>query len=85
VAHQRDRLALKQLLEDFSKLESNLAWHQFLKYVATEAQQAMRELAKETYTEQKLRYWQGFYRALKLVVEEYPDRFFKEIQKEIEK
>jgi len=55
-----------------------------LKYVATEAQRKLEELAVEAYTEQKLRYWQGAYRALKLVYEEYPDRLLKEIRQAID-
>lgn len=81
----RGRIALQRQLEDFNKLAENEFWHKFLRYIEEEAQDMLRQLASESYTEQKLRYWQGAYKALSLVYKEYPDRILKEIRQEIDK
>lgn len=82
---QRGRLALQRQLEDYNKLAENEFWHKFLRYIKEEAYVTLKSLAKEEYTEQKLRYWQGAYKALTRVCEEYPDRILKEIRREIDK
>ena len=81
----RGRVALQKLLEDYNKLAENEFWHAFLQYIENEANDTLRQLATESYTEQKLRYWQGAYKALSLVHKEYPDRILKKIRQEIDK
>jgi len=78
-------VALSRQLEDYAKLVDNEFWHAFLEYVKDEAQTTLRNLAKEEYEDSKLRYWQGAYRALTRVYEEYPDRLLKKIRQEIDK
>ena len=81
----RDKAALQQLLDDYNQIVKNEFWYEFLEYVRDEAQRTLESLAKEEYNEAKLRYWQGAYKALRLVSESYPDRLYKEIMREIDK
>ena len=82
--HQVDRAVRQRQLSDYTKILDNEFWHGFLRYVSGEAQYTLRQLASEAYTEQKLRYWQGAYKALTLVFTEYPDRFLTQIRQELD-
>ena len=84
MGNPRDRVVLQQILDDYTKLVNNEFWAAFLDYVDNSAKDALRQLATESYSEQKLRYWQGAWKALMLVAHEYPARLLDEIKREIE-
>ena len=78
-------MALQRLLDDWKKLADNEFFAYFLEYINKRARETLVELSKESYLEQKLRYYQGVYKALSLVANEYPARIIKEITQEIDK
>jgi hypothetical protein len=81
---KRSRVQLQRLLEDYTKIVDNEFWVGFLDSVDGESKHALRQLATESYTHEKLRYWQGFFKALNLVAHEYPARFLDEIKRELD-
>ena len=82
---KRGRVALQKLLEDYNLLGHNEFWHKFLEYVREEAEDALRQCAVESYTEQKIRYFQGKFKALEQVYKTFPDNLLREIRLEIDK
>lgn len=82
---ERDRLALKRVLEDYNKLAENEFWHRFWKDIEKEKQNLSFRLARgESLPEQKLRYWQGAFAWLELM-EDYPRRILEDTKREIDK
>jgi len=72
------------LLEDYGKLVENEFWHRFLMFIKEMSEDAMRQCATESYNDQKIRYWQGAFKALEPVYREYPERLYEQIKDEIE-
>ena len=85
MADSRDRVRLQQLLDDYTELVKNEFFSEFLRFIERQAMDAMRRCATETYNENKIRYWQGAYKALELTYKEFPTRLLDEIKKEIDK
>jgi len=85
---KRGRVALQRIIEDYKKLAENEFWHEFLAWVREEAQSSLEELAKESYLEQKLHFFQGKHKALKFVADQekdgLTDRILKEIRRKID-
>lgn len=63
---QRDRVVLESLLEDYNKLDNNKFFHGFLAYLRKMAQYCLEQCGKESYLEQKIRYYQGAHEWLRL-------------------
>jgi len=53
-------------------------------FIKEMSEDAMRQCATESYNDQKIRYWQGAFKALELVYREYPERLYEQIKDEIE-
>lgn len=86
---QDNRLYRQRQLDDYSKLGENEFWHGFLKFIREQAHSALRRCAGETYTEQKIRYWQGAYWALDMINNDTQDdlisQYLKKIKEEADK
>ena len=82
---QRDRHSLQRLLEDYKKLSENTFWHEFLEYVRKESVDALRQCAVESFPNDKIRHWQGKFKALEQVYKTFPDNLLDEINREIDK
>jgi hypothetical protein len=82
---QDNHLYRQRQLEDYAKLGENEFWHGFLIFVREQAYEALKRCGDETYTESKIRYWQGARWFGDRVTNSGPDGFIQQYLKKIEK